>query len=187
MELWRGITGFRGMDDPPLPVTDFKKFSEHCHTAARSLGGTVRMLQEPGSKVCSNFAQAILETTSGTIAVLLNAHFPIVAFATPSKEGEMKFRFVEAPPLATGRRARRSLGEPRSETVGPMSVRASAASLTRRVSEGRAESPRLRVGLVQQDSARRYSESHARSWCIGQEGVVANAPCVLKNTISGPE
>jgi hypothetical protein len=100
VDLWRGITGFRDVDDPTLPSTDFKKFGEHCYAAARSLGGKVRMLQPPGAKVNTNFAQAILETRSGAIAILLNAHFPIVAFAEPIEFGEMRVCFVDAAPLA---------------------------------------------------------------------------------------
>jgi hypothetical protein len=100
VNLFRGITGFWEMDDPPLPASDLKTFAEHCYSAARSLKGTIRQVQAPSSQLCSNFAQAILEISGVLIAVLLNAHFPVVAFARPREDGEMQFRFIDAEPLA---------------------------------------------------------------------------------------
>jgi hypothetical protein len=101
VDLWRGITGFWDTDDPPLPASDFETFSQHCHIAARSLGGTVRVVQTPSSQASVNFAEVILETRDGAIVVLLNAHFPIVAFARAREKGEMRFHFVDVPAVAT--------------------------------------------------------------------------------------
>lgn len=100
MNLYRGITGFWKSDDPPLPASDLAAYSEHCHVAARTLKGTVRQDQAISGHPCSNFAQVVLETSDGPVAVLLNAHFPVVAFARPRQQGEMQFRFIDAPPVA---------------------------------------------------------------------------------------
>jgi hypothetical protein len=47
-----------------------------------------------------NFASIVLELPEGPVAVLLNAHLPIMGFAEPPREGEMRLRFVEVPKLA---------------------------------------------------------------------------------------
>ena len=100
MELPRGITGFRHVDDPPLPVNDFAAFRGHCYAAARALGGSVRSVEAPVRAVAANFARAVLEFPGGPVAILLNAHFPVIAFADPSAENGAPVRFIEAPTLA---------------------------------------------------------------------------------------
>src|SRR6185369_4579517 len=93
VELPRGITGFRHVDDPPLPVNDFAAFRGHCHAAARALGGRVRSVKAPVPGVDANFARAVLELPGGSIAILLNAHFPVIAFADPPAENGEPMRF----------------------------------------------------------------------------------------------
>jgi len=100
MELPRGITGFRHVNDPPLPACDFRAFRGHCFAAARVLGGRVRAVEAPMQRVSTNFARAVLELPDGPLVVLLNAHFPVVAFAELAAEGEVQPRFVDAPGLA---------------------------------------------------------------------------------------
>jgi hypothetical protein len=100
MELPRGITGFRHVDDPPLPVSDFAVFRGHSYAAARALGGCVRSVEAPVRGAEANFARAILELPGGPIAILLNAHFPVIAFADPPAESAAPVRFIDAPALA---------------------------------------------------------------------------------------
>jgi hypothetical protein len=100
VELPRGITGFGHVDDPPLPVCDFYAFRGHCHTAARLVGAQVLTIEPPGRRVSTSFAQALLDFADSSVAVLLNAHFPVIAFAAPLVEGETCARFCEAPLLA---------------------------------------------------------------------------------------
>jgi hypothetical protein len=100
MELPRGITGFRHVDDPPLPVSDFAAFRGHCYAAARALGGRVRSVEAPVRGVEANFARAVLELPGGTVAILLNAHFPVIAFADPLAENGAPVPFIDAPALA---------------------------------------------------------------------------------------
>ena len=98
MELPRGITGFRHVSDPPLPVCDLAAFRGHCFAAARAL--KVRVARKIGtSEVEPNFAYVVLELRNRPIAVLLNRHFPVVAFAEPLVEGEAFVRFSYVPEL----------------------------------------------------------------------------------------
>src|SRR5262249_31278024 len=93
-------TGFRDVNDPPLPACDFKAFHGHCITAARLLGGRVRSFEAPGNQISTNFALAVLELPTAPVAVLLNAHFPLIAFAEQPARGEASLRFIDLPPLA---------------------------------------------------------------------------------------
>jgi hypothetical protein len=100
MELSRGITGFRHVDDPPLPVSDFAGFRGHCHAAARMLGGRVVSVDAHVWGVETNFARAVLQLRSQTVAVLLNAHYPMIALADPVADGDRQLCFVDAPDVA---------------------------------------------------------------------------------------
>jgi hypothetical protein len=100
VDLLRGITGFRHIDDEPLPASDVAAFRTHCFTAARLLSGRVSRVESPSSHTSNNFASSVLELPEGLVAVLLNAHFPVIGFAEPPREGEMRLRFVEVPKLA---------------------------------------------------------------------------------------
>src|SRR4051812_29440083 len=99
VELRRGITGFRHVNDAALPQTDLKKFSEHCHTAARMIGGMVHAVQPPSAAVSTNFARASIQTRHELVTILLNSYFPIVAFASPIEAGDIKVNFLDASQL----------------------------------------------------------------------------------------
>lgn len=80
MELPRGITGFRDSGDPPLPMSDIRRFRGVCHTAARALGG--RIGPEDGTRsATANYLRIVVEFADGSVAVLLNHHHPIVAIS----------------------------------------------------------------------------------------------------------
>jgi hypothetical protein len=100
VELPHGITGFRDADDPPLPLCDVADFRGHCYAAARTLNGRVVAVEAPSRGVETNFARGVLELPTGRVAVLLNAHFPLIAFAEPPAEGEGFVRFTDSPGLA---------------------------------------------------------------------------------------
>lgn len=101
MLLPGGITGFYDRDDKPLRFTDSATFRRHCHEAARCVGGCVVSVNTPDtSDVTRNFAIGTLALAGAEVAVLLNAHHPIVAFADPPGEGEDRLRFRDCPKLA---------------------------------------------------------------------------------------
>lgn len=100
MELVRGITGFRRGDDAPLPSSDVAAFRTHCFTAARWLSGRVSQIGSPSEPTGRNFVSLDLELPEGRVAVLLNAHYPVVGFAEPPGESQGRLRFVDVPRLA---------------------------------------------------------------------------------------
>src|SRR5262245_43671660 len=101
LELRSGITGFRHLDDPPLPTCDLRAFRESCHAAARALGGRVISAAiTAGSATRANYVGATLELPGGLVSVVLNLHHPVVAFVTPPSGKRSDLEFVEALALA---------------------------------------------------------------------------------------
>lgn len=100
MELPRGITGFRYFNDPPLPQSDLTLFRTHCFTSARSCGGTLCRCDANEVRVGGNFEMQVFDLSCGQVAALLNAHYPILAFANASHRNDAPFEFVDHPDLA---------------------------------------------------------------------------------------
>lgn len=100
MEFPRGITGVRHFKDPPSPQSDLQLFRTHCFTAARVFGGTIRRSESKKFGESANFEMQILDLSSGQVVVLLNAHYPMLAFAKPSRGDGGQFQFVDHSGLA---------------------------------------------------------------------------------------
>jgi hypothetical protein len=100
MELPRGITGFRDVDAPPLPTCDLRAFRASCHAAARALGGRVVSPAADVPSGAANYVRVDLELPGGPVSVVLNVHFPVMAFVAPPSDNRHDLRFVDAPPLA---------------------------------------------------------------------------------------
>ena len=100
MELPRGITGFRNVSDPILQLNDVSAFNTNCFTAARAVNGKVVTLAARVASTATNFTFALMELSLGQIAVLINAHFPVIAFANPLFENCSRIRFTDVPELA---------------------------------------------------------------------------------------
>jgi hypothetical protein len=103
MELRRGITGIQGRKDPPPepPLSNLKAFRSHCHAAAREVGARLGAVQGRSEALgACNYAIARFEFSDSTIAVLLNAVHPILAFARWPAEGQVAIEFVDCPKLA---------------------------------------------------------------------------------------
>ena len=100
MPLPRGVTGFWRASDRPIPLCDLAVFRAACHAAARSLRGRMTGFQSPSSPLLRNFAVGLLELPGREVAVLLNAHHPIVGFAEPDGEAIVNPRFLDEPRLA---------------------------------------------------------------------------------------
>jgi hypothetical protein len=99
VELPRGITGFRRVDEPQLPTCNPRAFRSHCHTTARALRGRVLRPETPIQSIVTNFFRVTLELPGDPVAVVLNRYYPIVAFVAPPSEHESRRRFVDAPAL----------------------------------------------------------------------------------------
>ncbi|MBN9524366.1 hypothetical protein J0H58_38605 [bacterium] len=95
-----GVTGFCDRTTAPPPNTDVRAFRGHCYEAARCVRGTVVSFTNPYPGVTDNYAVAVLDTAAGAVAVLLNAHHPIVAFADPKGVTGSSFEFRDVPALA---------------------------------------------------------------------------------------
>ena len=96
MELRQGITGFRHVDDPPLPTCDLRIFRTHCHDAARFLGGRVQPCGPRRKISVTNFAEVVIELDDCPIAVLLNHHYPVIGFAIPPSDTGLRFMDSDA-------------------------------------------------------------------------------------------
>ncbi|MFH9090640.1 hypothetical protein [Streptomyces sp. NPDC017673] len=96
--LERGVTGFRGRSEPPLPSTDPKACRAACHAAARAAGGQVEDFRE--QEYPRNFHSATIGDRDGTYIALFHAHHPLIAFAGDRRHWYTD-EFQEPPTWAT--------------------------------------------------------------------------------------
>ncbi|WP_100332242.1 hypothetical protein [Bacillus xiapuensis] len=89
MHLAYGITGFYEAGDQPLPRNAGKLFKKMCWEAARTIGADVLMFQKPGHR--TNFFHVLLDNGRKRIHILLNAHYPLIAFAASVEFGHITF------------------------------------------------------------------------------------------------
>ncbi|WP_280169378.1 hypothetical protein [Priestia megaterium] len=84
MELLNGVTGFYiDLKDKP-PATSRKQFKVHSYEAARTYNG--ELLECNDTDVHSNFLFSVLRISNKEVYVLLNKHYPFVAFASSINE-----------------------------------------------------------------------------------------------------
>ncbi|KMY55328.1 MULTISPECIES: hypothetical protein [Bacillaceae] len=79
MHLSYGITGFYESGENPPPRNNGKLFKKMCFEAARTIQAEVIAFHKP--KVNTNFFEAVLDNGKKRIHILMNAHYPIIAFA----------------------------------------------------------------------------------------------------------
>ena len=65
----------------------------------RSLSGRVSQIESPSDTIGQNFVSVVLELPEGRVAVLLNAHYPVVGFAEALGESDQQLRFADIPRL----------------------------------------------------------------------------------------
>ena len=97
--LPKGVTGF----DAPDEGVSVERFTSACYATARKVAGRVQQVRAAYEQVTPNFHEALMTLSYGarTVRVLCNAHYPIVAFATPSAHGgDVHLEFVDYPELA---------------------------------------------------------------------------------------
>lgn len=89
MELLNGVTGFYiDLNDKP-PAISLKQFKIHSYEAARTYNG--ELLECNDTDVHSNFLFSILRISNKEVYVLLNKHYPFVAFASSVTEERIFF------------------------------------------------------------------------------------------------
>jgi hypothetical protein len=97
--LPKGVTGFDAPDDG----VSVKRFTTACQAAARQAHARVNLLRAAYEEVTPNFHEALVALQDGkqAVRVLCNAHFPIIAFASPAThDGDAHLRFLDCPELA---------------------------------------------------------------------------------------
>ena len=85
MMLSAGATGF-GSVRARLTSVDVGAFITLCFAAARSTGGTVRDVKRAG--VTPSFHSVVIDYPTHQIAVLCHCCLPLLALATPPREGD---------------------------------------------------------------------------------------------------
>lgn len=80
LNLPLGITGYRSLKEEELPITDGTEFIQHCYAIIRQLGGKVKSTTE--ENFYRNFYTVKYDYHGEINFVLLNKHYPFLAFAS---------------------------------------------------------------------------------------------------------
>ncbi len=94
MKLLNGITGFYKKQNEP-PNIDGKQFERLCFSIINQNKGTILNFQEP--QITSNYFAMKVKVSNKHFYILLNAHYPFLAFASTVNFG--KINFIEVPHL----------------------------------------------------------------------------------------
>lgn len=93
MLLLNGITGFFDKIDDPIKMVDGDQFKKDCYAISYLLNGKVICFLEP--EFPSSFYKCEVELNNKQLYVLLNAHYPFVAFASVVDFGNIEFVDVQ--------------------------------------------------------------------------------------------
>lgn len=88
MILLNGVTGFYSANQQP-PSMDEKQFKQNCYSLISSMDGDVLSFQ--GAQAASNFFNAEAKLLNKHLHILLNAHYPFMAFACKVDYGKIIF------------------------------------------------------------------------------------------------
>ena len=89
MELPKGITGFTDAISGELPKTDGKQFKQLCFTL--SFRPFIKFSSFTAAGQSSNYYCAEMIVNGHTVFILLNAHFPYLAFASEFRSESFNF------------------------------------------------------------------------------------------------
>ncbi|KZZ84438.1 hypothetical protein [Bacillus sp. SJS] len=92
MYLQNGITGFTNS----AQRMDKSQFKQLCFNAARASQASLEQFKEPGYPF--NFYHAKIKTRTNQFHLLLNEHYPYLAFASAAEYGNIQF--IDPPELA---------------------------------------------------------------------------------------
>lgn len=95
MKLPPGITGFYDSKNNKPPKVDGKQFKQVCATLVNRSGGNVLAFKEPDYPM--NFYDIEVEVFHKHFHILLNKHYPYLAFASVVEYG--KINFIDVPEL----------------------------------------------------------------------------------------
>jgi hypothetical protein len=98
--LLRGVTGIATRKEGSPSFTDYQAFCGHCYEAARQVGGSVQAVLAPRQTMACNYALALIGLHEETVAVLLNGVLPLLAFAVPPADGQIRLHFIDRLELA---------------------------------------------------------------------------------------
>lgn len=89
MELPYGISGFYNSDEPKPPEMNIVKYKELCHGLARTLEG--ELLEFSDTLYPANFYKAVFNLPALNICLVMNKHYPIIAFARAVEAVKIEF------------------------------------------------------------------------------------------------
>lgn len=95
MKLPNGVTGFYSEAHSKPPTIDQKQFKQICFSLISKNGGEVLNFKEP--QVATNFIDVEAKVFNKHLHILLNAHYPFMAFAIDVEYG--KITFIDDPEL----------------------------------------------------------------------------------------
>jgi len=95
LNLPNGITGFRSSIDQELPVMDLVEFKQLCYSFIRQIGGNVKSYNHDTSQ--QNFYTVEYDCLGETMLILLNHHYPLLAFASSLD----RLTFLDVPGIST--------------------------------------------------------------------------------------
>lgn len=93
MELPAGVSGFYNSDEEKPPEIDVAKYKELCHRLARDTGAQLKEFTD--SLYPANFHKALLHFREKDICLVMNKHFPLLAFAKTAEA--VKVEFIDFP------------------------------------------------------------------------------------------
>jgi hypothetical protein len=95
MKLPNGVTGFYNAKHNKPPTIDEKQFKQICFSLISRNGGKVLDFKEP--QVATNFFDVEAKVFNKHLHILLNVHYPYMAFAFDVEFG--KITFIDEPEL----------------------------------------------------------------------------------------
>jgi hypothetical protein len=95
MKLPNGVTGFYNAKHNKPPTIDEKQFKQICFSLISRNGGKVLDFKEP--QVATNFFDVEAKVLNKHLHILLNVHYPYMAFAFDVEFG--KITFIDEPEL----------------------------------------------------------------------------------------
>lgn len=93
MKLPYAVSGFYNSDEPKPPEMDVRKYKELCDVLAEELNG--ELVEFNDSLYPANFHKAHFKFPEYSICLLMNKHYPLLAFAVTVET--MKIEFLDFP------------------------------------------------------------------------------------------